>query len=55
MVNGEELDNFDEMFNTSVFSFLTQIGTKYYVTEKINIHVSMGYDFVIKRMGRICL
>ncbi|SCD20390.1 hypothetical protein PSM36_1570 [Proteiniphilum saccharofermentans] len=48
MVNGEELDNFDEMFNTSGFSFLTQIGTKYYITEKINIHVSVGYDFVAK-------
>lgn len=47
-VNEKELDCFDDTYKTSCFSLLTQIGTKYYVTRNINLHLAVGYDFSAK-------
>ena len=48
IVHDEEVDRFEETHDTSSLSFLTQVGAKYYVFKNVNIHFSIGYDFVPK-------
>lgn len=48
VVYDEELDAFDKKGNTTSFSFLVQIGSKYRVTPNINIQGALGYDIVTK-------
>ena len=48
IVHDEEVDRFEETHDTSSLSFLTQVVAKYYVFKNVNIHFSMGYDFVPK-------